>query len=359
MEVIRWGVMGAGGIARRRTIPEGILSADNARLAVVYSPQSGREVAEQFGVPWAASEEALFDVDFDALYVASPVDCHRRQVERAAAAGRHVLCEKPLAVDVADAAAMVEACRRAGVLLGVGFMMRMHPHHRRAAALVAAGGLGRPVYARAQLSCCYPPAANAWRQVPARSGGGTLPDLASHCLDLLEMILGDRIRAVQCRKANLVFDYPVEDSAVVLVEFAGGTLATVDCLFNVPDESVKNRLEIYGSLGSLLAEGTLGQSQLGALRWLPGKSSPGYDALQRRTAHDVQAEESLPPGSLYRAQIEDFSRAVQTGTESAAPGRQGLWIQRVLAACHRSAETGAIVAVDAIIEPSEGAAAPR
>lgn len=347
MDRIRWAVMGAGGIARRRTIPEGILAADNAELVAVYAPNSGLDVARQFGVAAAESEESLFDFDFDAVYVASPVDCHRRQVELAAAAGRSVLCEKPLALNVEDAEKMAAACASEGVTLGVGLMMRFHPFHRQAAELVQSGELGVPVYARAQLSCWYPPDPNAWRQDPARSGGGSLPDLASHCIDLLEMILGQRVKSVVCRKANLVHDYRVEDTAVVMLEFTNGTLATVDCLFNVPDAAVPNRLEIYGSLGSLLAEGTIGQGQAGELQWRRTKSESNYDSQQQRGGSDTTTNFSLAKGNLYLAQIEDFGRAIVEHREPIATGRQGVWIQRVLAACDRSATDSATITLGA------------
>lgn len=341
MEIIRWGVIGAGGIARRRTIPEGILAAPGAELTAVYAPNSGRDIARQFGVRAVVAESDLYDEDVDAVYIASPVDCHRRQVEQAAAAGCHVLCEKPLALSVDDAQQMVSACDAAGVTLGVGFMMRHHAHHQRAAEMVRCGAIGKPVYARAQLSCWYPPAVNAWRQDPQRSGGGSLPDLASHCIDLLEFILNASVRSVFCHKANVIHPYPVEDVTIALLEFSNGVVATVDCLFNAPDESVRNRLELYGSGGSLLAEGTIGQSQSGALEWLPGRNAVGYDADQHRIELGKTITFPLPIGNLYRAQIEDFCRAIHEARAPMASGRQGLWIQQVLAACDRSAIDGA------------------
>jgi predicted dehydrogenase len=117
----------------------------------------------------------------------------------------------------------------------------------------------------------------------------------------------------------------VEDTAIILLEFASGVIGTVDCLFCTPDECVRNRLEVYGSQGSLLAEGTLGQLQAGTLEWLQAGSSSG-GGLQ-----------PLPPGNLYRAQIEDFSQAILDSREPVSTGAQGFWIQRLLDACHRSA----------------------
>jgi predicted dehydrogenase len=325
MDRVRWAVIVAGGIARRRTIPEGIVPAANAELVAVYSPQSGADVAKQFGVHAADSEDSLFDFDFDALYVASPVDCHLRQVLRAAEENRHVLCEKPLALDAGEAEDMVAACDRRSVLLGTAFMMRFHPLHQGMARHVQGGKVGRPVYARAQLACWYPPLADAWRQNPARSGGGVLLDLAPHCIDLLEMVLGSTVIAATCRSAQLVHDYPVEDTAVILLEFENGALATVDCMFNTPDDSCTNRLEIYGSSGSLLAEHTLGQTCDGQLELRPpGEQLPRAD----RSAN------------LYRDQIESFSRAILRREPPLTCGRQGLHIQQIIDACYESVASG-------------------
>ena len=340
MARIRWAVMGAGGIARRRTIPEGILPAANAELVAVYAPHTGRKVAAEFGVACAETEQSLLDFDFDALYIASPVNCHARQAIAAAAAGKHVLCEKPLALDVADAERMLAACDRAGVVFGVGLMMRFHPHHQRAAEIVRNGDIGVPVYAQAQLSCWYPPLPNAWRQDPLQGGGGAVPDLATHCIDILEMILGEQVKSVSCQLARRVHSYPVEDTAVLLLEFVSGTLATVDCLFNVPDQSVRNRFEVYGSQGSLLAEGTLGQSQSGAMQWFQTPCESTYDAQQGRLSDPLDELLPLAPGNLYRSQIEEFGAAIDEQRQPLAAGRQGVWIQRVLATCQQAAAEG-------------------
>src|SRR5271154_5593699 len=113
---IRWGVIGSGGIARRRTIPEGILPADNARLVAVYGTNrtTNKKVAAEFGAIAAESVEALLAADIDAVYIASPVQPHEAQVLACAKAGKHVLCEKPLGRNVAEAESMVAACKKAG-----------------------------------------------------------------------------------------------------------------------------------------------------------------------------------------------------------------------------------------------------
>jgi len=171
MDAVRWAVLGAGGIARRRTIPEGILPAGNAELVAVCSVPDGEDVANQFGVRYCPTEEALLSSDIDAVYIATPTFLHHDQVVRAVQTGKHVLCEKPLALKADDAAGMVRASDKAGVKLGIGLMMRFHACHVEAARIIRAGGIGTPVMGRAQLSCWYPPIEGAWRQDPELGGG--------------------------------------------------------------------------------------------------------------------------------------------------------------------------------------------
>ncbi len=300
-----------------------------------------QEVAKEFGAEAFLDYGELLDSDCDAVYIATPVHLHRDQVVRAAEAGKHVLCEKPLGLKVADAEQMVKACRSNGVKFGVGLMMRFHAQHQAAMEMVKSGAIGTPVFGRAQLSCWYPPIEGAWRQDPATGGGGTLVDLASHCIDLLEMMFGPA-RSVRCAIGNLVQDYKSEDASVVMLEFANGAMGVVDTLFNVPDASSKNRLELYGSKGSILAEGTIGQGEIGTMTaYIEGDDS-GYDAQQTRDAGEGRAI-APEPVNMYRAEIEAFSGAILNDTEPPAGPDAGLHSQKVLAACYESANTGVTV----------------
>lgn len=343
MNKIRWGVIGAGGIARRRTIPEGILTAENSELACVFDVRDCDAIAAQFKTRAGKSVEEVRQSDIDAVYIATPVNLHAQQVLAAARAGKHVLCEKPLGLDLAEAQSMVECCEKAGVKLGVGLMMRFHAHHRAAMDLLKSGKLGTPVLGRAQLSCWYPPIPNAWRQSASEGGGGALMDLGAHCIDLLEMFFGRAVR-VFCSTGRVVQSYEVEDAAVVTLEFENGAKGIVDCFFNVPDESSKNRLELYGSQGSILAEGTIGQSPGGQMIWHSRISSGAYDAAQTRQAESSQAI-SPPPVNVYRAEIEGFADAILRNINPPVSGRDGLWNQKVLAACYESARSGQSVSL--------------
>ena len=263
---------------------------------------------------------------------------------RAAAAGKHVFCEKPLGMMVGEGTQMLHACADAGVKLGTGFMMRFHAQHQAALRLVRGGALGTPVLGRAQLSCWYPPIEGAWRQTPEQGGGGSLMDLGGHCIDLLEMFFG-RARSVMCLTGSLVQRYASEDTAVVLLEFESGAKGVVDCLFNVPDASSRNRLELYGSLGSILAEGTIGQGETGSMTANLETAAGGYAAQQERGV-DGGFAIAPEPANMYRAEVEAFSQAVLDGTTPPVSGEDGCWSQKVLAACYESAQTGARVAID-------------
>ncbi len=336
----KWGVWGSGGIARRRTIPEGIAPADNAELTAVYdvNAEANQEVADEFDAVACESEEALLEADCDIIYVATPANRHCSQVLRAAEAGKHILCEKPLGMTVEEAERMIAACKDNGVKLGTAFMMRFQAQHQEALSLVRDGKIGTPVLGRAQLSCWYPPIPGAWRQYPEQSGGGSLMDMGGHCIDLLEMFYG-RARKVQCFIGNLIHDYPSEDTAAVLLEFEHGAKGIVDNLFNVPDASSENRLELYGSKGSILAEGTIGQGEMGEMTAYLESGDAEYEAKQARSGGAGVAI-TPDPVNMYRAEVEGFAQAVLNDTEPPVSAEDGLWSQYVLAACYKAAKTG-------------------
>lgn len=342
---IKWGVIGSGGIARRRTIPEGIARAKNAELVTVFDIASkvNAEVAQQFKAKAAGSIDELLGADIDAVYVATPANRHREHVLECSQARKHVLCEKPLGMTVKEAEEMIAACQAAGVRLGTGFMMRFQSQNQEALAFICEGGLGQLVYGRAQLSCWYPPIEGAWRQDPAQGGGGSLMDMGGHCIDLLEMFFGP-VKKVSCFTNRTTHDYLSEDSAIVMLFFANGALATVDAFFCIPDDSSKNVLELYGSHGSILAKGTIGQDSAGDMVAFLQEAAKGYEALQGRAA--ARGLRIAPePVNTYRAEIEEFSQALLDGRPTTLNGEAGLHSQKILSACYESAKTGKAVEI--------------
>jgi len=340
---VKWGVIGSGGIAKRRTIPEGIIPADNAELTVVYDIDTkvNAQVAEEFQVAAAKSVGDLLDSDIDAVYIATPANCHCEQVHTCAQAVKHILCEKPLGMTVAEAETMVGICLDTGVLLGTALMMRFHSQHQAALKMIQEGKLGQMTFGRAQLSCWYPPIEGAWRQNPATGGGGSLMDMGGHAIDLLEMFFG-KVKKVSCFIHNTVHDYPSEDSAVALLRFENGALATVDTFFCIPDDGSKNVLELYGSRGSILATGTIGQGERGDMIAFLEEAETGYDARQTRNEAGGRVI-SPEPINMYRAEIEEFCRAVLEERLPYCSAELGLRSQKILAACYESAQAGKAV----------------
>ncbi len=342
---IKWGVIGSGGIARRRTIPEGILKADNAELTAVFDidAQVNAEVAKEFGARPATDIDNLLKDDIQAVYIATPAHLHAEQVRACAKAGKHVLCEKPLGMTVAEAEEMIKVCKQIGVKLGCAFMVRFVAQHQQALKLINEGKLGKPNYARAQLSCWYPPIEGAWRQDPSAGGGGSLIDMGGHCIDLLEMFFGPVVK-VSCFINNTVHDYKSEDSAVAMLYFENGALGTVDTFFCIPDNSSKNVLELYGSKGSILAQGTIGQAPSGQMVAFLEQDSEEYDAQQVRT--EAQGIVIAPePVNTYQAEIEEFSQAIIDDREPVISGELGLRSQKLLTACYESARSGRVIEV--------------
>lgn len=307
---IKFGIIGAGGIAFRKTIP-GMLRARQCRLVAVMNPSRAEAIAAHFGVPRFYSEESdlLADPEVEAVYIASPVHLHARQIKLAAAAGKHILCEKPLTRTLAEGRAAVAACRRHGVFLQEGYMMAFHGAHLKARQLIEEGRLGRLVYLRAQLSCWYPKIEGAWRQDPKTGGGGALMDMATHLYALLEQFAGP-IRRIAALTGHLVQDYKSEDASTTLIEFASGAHGTVDCFFCIPDEASRTRLEIYGSQGAILSEGTIGQSTGGTLEGVFGLGDAGYDAAQNKDEARRFARIPFPEVNPYAAECEYFAECI-------------------------------------------------
>jgi len=342
---IKWGVIGSGGIARRRTIPEGISKAGNAELTAVFDidPQVNAEVAEKYSAKQTSSIQELLNTGIDAVYIATPAYLHGDQVRASAEAGKHILCEKPLGMTVTEVQEMIEICGQMKVKLGCAFMMRFVAQHQEALKLIQEGKLGRPTYARAQLSCWYPIIEGAWRQDPSTGGGGSLFDMGGHCIDLLEMFFG-KVATVSCFTNNIVHDYKSEDSAVAMLFFENGALGTVDAYFCIPDDSSKNVLELYGSKGSILAKGTIGQGSAGEMIAFLEEAKE-YDAQQTRT--QTQGIAITPePVNPYLAEIEEFSQAIIDNREPVINAELGLRSQKILAACYESARLSKAIKVD-------------
>ena len=343
--MVNWGVIGCGGIARRRTIPEGIVPSGNGRLAAVMdsSLAVAKEMAKDLKVKSYDTEKDLWsDPEVDAVYIATPAYLHAGQTLAALRSGKHVLVEKPMALALSDCESMVKEAEKQGLKLGVGYMMRFHGLHQRLKTMIAGGQLGKPVLGRAQLSCWYPPMEGAWRQNPEQGGGGSLIDMGNHLIDLLEYVFQSPVAEISCLTGNLVQSYPSEDSALATVRFQNGVLGVADAFFSIPDNSSRNLLEVYGSAGSVLAEGTIGQGPAGTARAFMEKELKGYEAEQTKSLSGG-VDLKFTPVNTYQAEIEEFANAILENRKPVISGEDGLWSQKLVLAAYESARTGKII----------------
>ncbi len=348
--MINWGIIGCGGIARRRMIPALSLCKESRVVAVMdVNKTAADEVAAEIGAKAYYTEaDLLADPSVTCVYIATPVFLHKDQVFRAAAAGKHILLEKPIALSISDAEEMVAACKNAGIYLTEGYMMKHHALNCMAKDLVHSGGLGQVVYARAQLTCWYPDMPGVWRQDPKLSGGGALMDMATHSYDLLQYIIGSKVVEVFAYTANLTFKYPVEDSSTTLLRFENGAQATVEAFFNIPDAAGQGRMEIYGSRGSIQAEGTIGQMPGGKMVAYLSDDTKAYDPNQSHEAVDITVREmDFTPVNMYASEMDYLSTCVANEVRpDFCTGEDGLYVMKIAQAAYESSKTGRKVTLE-------------
>ena len=337
---IKWGVIGCGGIADRRTIP-GMMLADNAELVAVMDANGevAEKVREKYNAKFAFDnyEELLAIDEIDAVYIASPVFCHKEQAFAAAKAKKHILLEKPMALTVEESKEIADFCKEQGVKLGVGLMMRFHSYHQAMKKIIAEGKLGDVVSMRGQLTCWYPDIPNNWRQNKALSGGGALMDMGIHCIDLLQYITGLKATEVTGFAGTPTFSYNADDSAAIVMKMENGALAMVDANFNIPDAAAKCKLEIYGTKGSIMAEGTVSQVEGGDVSVLISDDSLGYDAAQNREEL-VPVKLDVEFGNMYTKEVESFGNAIINDTEPAITAEDAIFVQNIVERAYASSE---------------------
>jgi predicted dehydrogenase len=351
MRSVRWGVIGAGGIATRRTIPEAQAMCPEAEFvaAMDLDPAIARSTATRFGIPAVcASESELLAQNIEAVYIATPQNAHCRQVVMAAEAGKHILCEKPLAVSRTEVDRMETAVRKAGVKFMLGFCMRNNAYNAKARELVQSGALGQMVMGRAQLTCWFPPIPTAWRQDVAISHGGALLDMGTHGLDVLEWIMDTRIREVVGFQDLLTHKYRtrIEDTSTILVRFANGAHGIVDNYFNLPDAAAQNTLELHGTRGSIIGQGTIGQDPTGKMFSILQPEETGYNANQVRNVEVRRQDYHLQGESLYGQMIRAFSRCIVDHLEPPVPLAVGRHSVEVVEAIYRAVAERRVVQVD-------------
>jgi 1,5-anhydro-D-fructose reductase (1,5-anhydro-D-mannitol-forming) len=307
---MNWIVIGIGDIAKRRVIPA-ILAEPRSRLYGLVTRDAAK--AEAYNVrAWTSLDEALRDPEVGAVYVATPVFLHAPQTIQALRAGKHVLCEKPMAMNEAEAASMVRTAAETGCTLGVAYYRRTYPKLNRAREMMEQGAIGQPVVAELTSHGWFDgkdetgkDSGRSWLLDPAKAGGGPLFDIASHRIDALNYLFGQPLRATG-QLSNAVHHYAVEDNATVLIEYAGGVRGIVDVRWH----SKVNRDECR-------IRGTDGEIELSPLNGPELRHPAGI--------------ENLPPhANLHYPIIENFVDAALRGVSPLASGASSYWTDWVI-----------------------------
>ena len=332
MPAVRWGVIGATVIGREWMI--GAIREAGGEIVAVMSadPARGAAYAREFGIPTAvASLTNLFAVGLDAVYIATTNERHRPETLAAAAAGVHVLCEKPLATSLADARAMVEACEKAGVVLATNHHLRNSATHRAMRDLLKAGRIGRPLSARVVHAGFLPAHLHGWRLNNPGAGAGAILDLTVHDADLLRFILDDEPETISTLAQNGgLAAQGVEDAALSLIRFHSGLLAHLFDGFTT--RYVETGVEVHGTEGSLVARNCMAQAPGGTL---VVRTAAGEEAI------------ALDRENYYVRGVRAFHDAIAGKGRPAASGRDGLISLAVALAARESARTGRVVEIDA------------
>jgi len=319
---LRWGLIGCGDIAAKR-VAAALREGQGSTLVAVARARGelAAEFASRHGARrWYADwRELLADGEIDAVYLATPVHLHAEQTVAAAAAGKHVLCEKPMALDVPQCERMLRATRERDVRLGIAYYRHHYPVVQRMRELIAAGAVGRPLFAQAQAFEPFDPPAGgprSWLLRKSESGGGPMADFGCHRIEVLLDLLGP-LQQARGTCLNLRFtERGVEDTCVAQLRFHSGAEAVLTVSHALHER--RDTLEILGSDGSL-AVPVLNE---GVLRVV--------------NAAGVHEERHAPHPNLHQPLVEDFAAAIRDGRPPAVTGEIGLEVSRALAALYQA-----------------------
>ncbi len=326
--IFGWGLIGASTIAAEHMISAIRAQAGHAVQGVVSaSLERGKEYAQRQGIPAAYDSVAalLANPAIDAVYISTTNELHRDQVLAAAAAGKHVLCEKPLALTLDDAMAMVKACREAGVVMATNHHLRNAATHRKIRDLIRQGAIGKPLFARVFHAVHLPPHLQGWRIDKPQAGGGVILDITVHDADTLRFILdAEPVEAVGMTQTAAMAREGLEDGVMAVLRFDNGVLAQLHDAFTV--KHAGTGIEIHGEQGSIIGRNVMTQQPVGEL------------VLRTAAGEENVAVEHE---SLYQRGVASFCAAVRGEGAPAATAEDGVRslaaALAVVEACRRGA----------------------
>ena len=329
---IGWGLIGASTIAREWMI-DAIRGQSDNEIVAVMSADSGRgeafAQANHIAASYASVDALLANPEVDAVYVSTTNELHKAQTLAAAAAGKHVLCEKPLALRLDDALEMVAACKKAGVIMGTNHHLRNAASHRKIRELILTGAIGKPLYARVFHAVYLPPHLQGWRLNKPSAGAGVILDITVHDADTLRFILGSEpVDAVALPQQAGMAEGGLEDGVMAVVRFDNDVLAQLHDAFTV--KFAGTGLEIHGSEGSIVGRDVMTQRPAGR--------------VTLRNAHG-ETDVPLDHENLYARALRAFVGAMRGEGTPSATGEDGVRSLATALAVLEASQTGRRTAV--------------
>jgi predicted dehydrogenase len=274
------------------------------------------------------------DPGIDAVVIGLPNYLHAPVTVQMLEAGKHVLCEKPMALNVAEAEAMVNASQRTGRKLMIAHMWRFDPEILWLKNVVANGRLGKIFKAKSHAIWLYEgPAPGSWFVTPQFAGGGALADMGIHSIDTLRFVLGGASPTKAFAHVGTHFeDIELDDTATVLVEFEGGVAGLIEAgWYHLYADGLEGYTQVYGTRGYARA--------------LPSELHTHVEGVWSVTHPQMPERQQQCDMPMYQAQMDHFLDCILEDSEPSPSGTDGLWAMRVLEAAYRSAELGEAVAI--------------
>jgi 1,5-anhydro-D-fructose reductase (1,5-anhydro-D-mannitol-forming) len=327
----RWGLIGASNIAREWVI--GAIRATGGEVGSVMSSNADRakSYADANGIAKATTDiDELLGSGIDAVYISTTNELHFAQAMAAANAGKHVLCEKPLALALGDAKAMVQACKDAGVVMGTNHHLRNAATHRAMKEAIAAGRIGKPLSARVFHAVFLPPFLQGWRIDKPEAGGGVVLDITVHDADTLRYVLGDDpVEAIAATQQGGMAQGDLEDAVMGVLRFKSGLIAQFHDGFT--SAHAGTGFEVHGTEGSLFGRDVMTQRPVGTVMLRTGAGEEQF---------------SVTPNNLYERALTNFHNAIAGKGTPSATGEDGIWSLATGLAVRDAARSGQRTAID-------------
>lgn len=333
-----YAIVGLGSYGLGVIIPQ-FANCEHSRLAAVVSgdPAKARRVAAEHGLPanaiysYADFDRIRDNPDVDIVYVCLPNSMHAEYTIRAAKAGKHVMCEKPMAVSVAEAEAMIAACRDANRKLMIGYRIHFEPYNLEAMRLAHGGAAGKIRYVRSEHGFVQRDPSK-WRLKKALAGGGSLMDMGIYSLQAARYMTGEEpiaVTAMESTDRNDPRFHEVEDQIDWTLLFPSGAVAACKSMYSAN----QNHIILMGDQGRIELE-----------------PATRYDGNRMWTGKDGREKEITPPPgpgrTMFAAQLDHLPECIATGREPIVSGEEGLRDQRIIEAIYRSAREGRTIRLD-------------